>query len=235
MTARRPGAPRSAGRPVAASGGRRGDRARTSGDRRPGSASSRPASASRPRSVPRGTDPADEPDGPVITITRRALILIAVVVVALATLVPTLNTYVAQRQQLASLQDQVSDQQDEVSDLQAQVDRWGDPNYVAAQARERLLFAMPGETQYRLMDSSGNDVPLTEAQQKQADASSGDWFTTLWSSVEGASRADPGTTSVSPADGRADDPQAPGTGKNNGSDASDGGGDADSTTDQDDE
>lgn len=184
--------------------------------------------------MPRGTDPADEPDGPVITITRRALILIAVIVVALATLVPTLNTFIAQRQQLASLQDQVSGQQDEVADLQAQVDRWDDPNYVAAQARERLLYAMPGETQYRLMDSSGNDVPLTEAQQKQAEASSGDWYTTLWSSVEGASRADPGTTSVSPADGRADDPQAPGTGKNNGSGASDAGG-SDSPSDQDDE
>jgi cell division protein FtsB len=186
--------------------------------------------------VPRGTDPADEPDGPVITITRRALILIAVIVVALATLVPTLNTFIAQRQQLASLQEQVSDQKDEVANLQEQVDRWDDPNYVAAQARERLLFAMPGETQYRLMDSSGNDVPLTEAQQKQAEASSGDWFTTLWSSVEGASRADPGTTAVSPADGTADDPQAPGTGRHDdGGAASDGGGDTPTTSDQDDE
>ncbi|PWH06976.1 septum formation initiator [Brachybacterium endophyticum] len=225
MTARRPGAPRSAGRPVPASRGRRGERARSATGSRPGSASSRPAAASRPRSSAR-PDPAEETDGPVITITRRALILIAVIVVALATLVPTVNSYVAQRQQLAELQDKVSQQQEDKKDLQAQVNRWDDPNYVAAQARERLLYAMPGETQYRLMDSSGQDVPLTSAQQEQATKDKGDWFTTLWSSVEGASRADGASTSVPPADGHSGDPEAPGTGKHDGEggSSSDGGG-----------
>jgi hypothetical protein len=104
-------------------------------------------------------------------------VLVTLVVVALAALVPTVNSYVAQRQKL--------------SELQSQVARWEDPTYVAARARERLLFAMPGETQYRLTDTSGQDVPLTEAQQQEEAAKEGEWYSTLWESLEGSSRLTP--------------------------------------------
>lgn len=192
MTARRPGAPRRAGRPVSSSAGRppKAAPARgTAGSARARVSSSRPADAARPR---RSASAAPSPtDGPVWGITRRALVLIALIVVALATLVPTVNRYVVQRQQLATAQEQVAQRQSEVTDLQAAVTRWDDPAFVAAQARERLLFAMPGETQYRLTDTSGQDVPLTEGQQTAKAAQKQDWFDTMWTSVEGASRLRP--------------------------------------------
>ncbi|MDN5687172.1 MAG: septum formation initiator family protein [Brachybacterium sp.] len=202
MSSRRPGAPRSARRPVSASGARRpgagpASRASTrSGSSRGGvpegspsrSRSRGPAPASRPRSTaPRGA----EEDGPGITITRRTLALVALVVIALAALVPTINSYVAQRQQLSELQTQVEKQEQDVQTLREQVARWEDPAFVAARARERLLFAMPGETQYRLTDTSGQDVPLTEAEQAAEKAQEGEWFSTLWKSVEGAGRLTP--------------------------------------------
>lgn len=112
-------------------------------------------------------------------------------VIALAVVVPTLNTYISQRQQLIALQQQVAQQEASVEQLQQDVDRWEDPTFVAAQARERLLFAMPGETQYRLTDTSGKDVPLTEQEQTAQEAAQGDWFSTMWESVEGASRLSP--------------------------------------------
>ncbi|WP_157975823.1 septum formation initiator family protein [Brachybacterium sp. YJGR34] len=196
MSSRRPGAPRSARRPVSASGGRgpaARSTARASGPSGAGTSSrtSRgrgPAAASRPRSTP---PHAPEEDGPGITITRRTLALVALVVVALAALVPTVNSYVAQRQQLSELQAQVAGQEQDVEELRDQVARWEDPAYVSARARERLLFAMPGETQYRLTDTSGRDVPLTEAEQAAEEAKEGAWFSTLWESVEGASRLTP--------------------------------------------
>ncbi|MDN5899365.1 MAG: septum formation initiator family protein [Brachybacterium sp.] len=196
MSSRRPGAPRSTRRPVSASGGRRSG-ARTAsrpaaGTPRGGaSKSSRsrgPAAASRPAATPRSTP---EEDGPGVTITRRTLALVALLVVALAALVPTVNTYVAQRQKLSELQTQVSQQEQQVEALREQVARWEDPTFVAARARERLLFAMPGETQYRLTDTSGRDVPLTEAEQAQEAAKEGEWFSVLWESVEGSSRLTP--------------------------------------------
>ncbi|WP_245822703.1 FtsB family cell division protein [Brachybacterium avium] len=115
----------------------------------------------------------------------------ALLVIALAALVPTVNTYVAQRQKLSELQSQVSQQEQQVESLREQVARWDDPTYVAARARERLLFAMPGETQYRLTDTSGSDVPLTEAEQAAEAAKEGEWFSVLWESVEGSSRLTP--------------------------------------------
>ncbi|HEX7349894.1 septum formation initiator family protein [Brachybacterium sp.] len=196
MSSRRPGAPRSTRRPVPASGGRRpgartSSRPSATGSRSGSSKSSRsrgPAAASRPAAAPAN---GPEEDGPGITITRRTLALVALVVVALAALVPTVNTYVAQRQQLAELQTQVGQQEEQVEDLREQVARWEDPTYVAARARERLLFAMPGETQYRLTDTSGRDVPLTEAEQAAEAAKEGEWFSVLWESVEGSSRLTP--------------------------------------------
>lgn len=119
------------------------------------------------------------------------MVLGALLVIALATLVPTLNTYVAQRQQLARLESRVQQQEQQVTDLQHQVDRWEDPAFVAAQARERLLFAMPGETQYRLTDTSGKRVPLTSKQQDVVEAARGPWYAVLWKSVEGSSRLTP--------------------------------------------
>ena len=195
MSSRRPGAPRSTRRPVPASGGRRSGARTTS---RPAAAAGRagtskasrtrgPAAASRPAAARRSP----EEDGPGITITRRTLALVALVVVALAALVPTVNTYVAQRQKLGELQAQVDRQEQQVDSLREQVARWEDPAYVAARARERLLFAMPGETQYRLTDTSGRDVPLTEAEQAQEAAKEGEWFSVLWESVEGSSRLTP--------------------------------------------
>ena len=196
MSSRRPGAPRSTRRPVPASGGRRSGARTTSrpaagtprGGASKASRSRGPAAASRPAATPRSTA---EEDGPGITITRRTLALVALVVIALAALVPTVNTYVAQRQKLSDLQTQVSQKEQQVDALREQVARWEDPTYVAARARERLLFAMPGETQYRLTDTSGQDVPLTEAERAEEAAKEGEWFSVLWESVEGSSRLTP--------------------------------------------
>src|SRR5690625_5389013 len=193
MTSRRPGAPRSARRPVSASGTRRGSGRPAS---RPAAPASRggpsrrtstrgPAAASRPRSTSARTT---AQDGPGITISRLTLVLVTLVVIALSALVPTVNSYVAQRQQLAELRSQVDRQEQEVEGLRQQVARWEDPAYVTARARERLLFAMPGETQYRLTDTSGREVPLTEAEQAAEEAREGEWFSTLWTSVAGSSR-----------------------------------------------
>src|SRR5690625_6013579 len=49
------------------------------------------------------------------------------------------------------------EQEDEAAEereahLRAELARWEDPAYVAAQARERLAFVMPGETAYKVID-----------------------------------------------------------------------------------
>lgn len=106
-------------------------------------------------------------------------------------LVPTVNGYVMQQQRLSTLRAQVAQQEREVEGLEAQVARWEDPTFVSAQARERLLFAYPGETQYRLTDSSGAEVPqTTQAAQAEQRAKTAR-FGTMWDSLVAASQAAP--------------------------------------------
>ena len=38
------------------------------------------------------------------------------------------------------------------ADMQRQLDLWNDPDYISTQARERLGFVRPGETQYTVVD-----------------------------------------------------------------------------------
>ncbi len=141
------------------------------------------------------------------------------VLVAFAVLFPTVRAYLAQRSELDRLATQVAEAERTESDLQAELDRWQDPAYVAAQARERLQFVLPGETSYRVIDpeviveapeievttdgsGTGPAVPL--------DAGQRPWYATVWQSVEEAGAAgipDPDAAPTAPAT----DPSAPGT------------------------
>lgn len=128
---------------------------------------------------------------PIAGLTGRSLVLLAITLIALVALVPTVNGYVMQQQRLSNLRDQVAEQEREVEGLEAEVARWQDPTFVSAQARERLLFAYPGETQYRLTDSSGADVPQTEQAVQEEQRAKTAWFGTLWDSLVAASHAAP--------------------------------------------
>lgn len=82
-------------------------------------------------------------------------IMLGLVVLAAFVLVPTVGTYVDQRQQIAALQQAVQATEEEVAALETQRDRFDDPAYITAQARERLYYVRPGEVVY-LVD---NDLP----------------------------------------------------------------------------
>ena len=128
---------------------------------------------------------------PIAGLTGRSLVLLAITLIALVALVPTVNGYVMQQQRLSSLRAHVAEQEREVEGLEAEVARWQDPTFVSAQARERLLFAYPGETQYRLTDSSGAEVPQTEQAAYEEKLAKTAWFSTMWDSLVASSQAAP--------------------------------------------
>lgn len=171
---------RAAGRSAAQRSGSRplASRAQGSGGRRPQRSAGRAGGA--PARVAAGQ-----------RIATSTLVLLGAVVLALVALVPTVNTYVSQQQELSRLESQVTSEQARVEQLERDIARWEDPNFVAAQARERLLFALPGETQYRLTDSSGKDVPLPAAEREQQAAEQSSWFGSLWDSLVASSQASP--------------------------------------------
>jgi len=88
--------------------------------------------------------------------------------------------------------ERIADQQAEVADLEREKKRWDDPAYVKAQARERLHFVMPGETQYVVVDPLPAEAdgaqargtgPTTAASPDEA------WFARLWASTQQSARS----------------------------------------------
>jgi cell division protein FtsL len=134
----------------------------------------------------------------------RALVFALVVVMAFVLVYPTLNSYLRQQSQLAELNAQVAAARERNEDLQADVDRWSDPAYVAAQARERLSFVLPGETPYRVVDpETVPDAPeQVDTPTSGLDAGSTQpWYGSVWESVEvaGALPVESDATATEPA------------------------------------
>ena len=123
-------------------------------------------------------------------------IMLGLVVLAAFVLVPTIGTYLDQRQQIAALEEAVQVTEQQVADLEAERERWSDPAYITAQARERLYYVTPGEVVY-LID---NDLPAAERPQEQDAVSDEvaethtDWMSQLVRSVTGAGLAQTATT-----------------------------------------
>jgi cell division protein FtsB len=130
--------------------------------------------------------------------TVRALVMLIVLSIAFVLVFPTLRQYLDQQVQLEQLRAQVAAAEQDNDDLQAELDRWSDPAYVEAQARERLAFVMPGERALRVSDpevvpeeTTGTDTSAGVA--VEADPSR-PWYAQIWDSVQVAGAAGTGTT-----------------------------------------
>ncbi|PZQ89965.1 MAG: hypothetical protein DI534_08905 [Leifsonia xyli] len=113
-----------------------------------------------------------------------ALTVIGLLVAALVVLAPQLKTLVEQRQQIAQLEQQVAGAKGDLDKLDAEVNRWSDPAYVEAQARDRLYYVFPGDTAYLVVDAGSAPV-AADAQpiSTSIQTTRVDWVTALLSSV----------------------------------------------------
>jgi cell division protein FtsB len=110
--------------------------------------------------------------------TKRAAVL-AVVVCALAlTVAVPLRNYVTQRQELAAVTEQQQELTTEVGELTRQRDRLSDPAEIAAQARSRLGYVMPGEVPYVVQFPTDPNAGRGRGADPEAP-----WFRVLWREV----------------------------------------------------
>lgn len=180
---------RAKGRGAREAGGRPGHRTHPS---------ARPARApSSARVAPEETEA-----GPVRIarlLSVRAMVLGIVLLVAFAVLFPTVRAYLGQRAELEALAAQVEEAERTEEDLAAELARWDDAAYVAAQARERLSYVLPGETPYRVIDPETvveEPVvdPATEGSTVGPALPAGGavtpWYATVWDSLEAAGEAE---------------------------------------------
>ena len=119
--------------------------------------------------------------------TVRAMVFACVLLLAFVLVYPTLHSYLRQKADVDQLRAQVAAAEQRNEDLQADLDRWNDPAYVTAQARERLSFVLPGEKAFRVVDPE--TVPDT-APTDQGPAAALDtgatqpWYASVWESVQ---------------------------------------------------
>lgn len=134
-----------------------------------------------------------------------ALTVLLLLVAALVVLAPQLKTLIEQRHQIALLEQQVQQSRDDLDDLDAQVDRWSDPVYVEAQARDRLYYVYPGDVTYLVLDDAepstgGTSQPISS----ELETTPIDWMTAFLSSVYTAGLTN---AAVEELDGLLDSPQ----------------------------
>jgi cell division protein FtsB len=134
------------------------------------------------------TSPRTSARRPRRAITGRALVLGTLVILMLVVLASPLNRYFQSRSALNDAARKLQDDRSRLIQLHKQLDRWGDPGYVQQQARERLQYAMPGDTVYVVVDrGQKNDIVKTAGPGSSADQAG--WNTKLWSSVTRADAA----------------------------------------------
>jgi cell division protein FtsB len=116
-------------------------------------------------------------------VTGRALVLGAVVVLLLVLLASPLNRYIASRGDAGRAATQFQQDQQALQQLQQQQKLWSDPGYIQQQARQRLMYAMPGDTVYVVVNKGQKSDIEKSATSVQA-APAGSWNERLWRSVQ---------------------------------------------------
>ncbi|MEV4614437.1 septum formation initiator family protein [Kitasatospora sp. NPDC049258] len=124
--------------------------------------------------------------------TSRATVLVLVLCSLVAILAYPARQFIAQRSELAEQRAQAEQVRQQVEQLTRDRARWQDPEYVKAQARERLHYALPGDTPFVSVDpspsatvksSSTGAAPATQAKAFKP------WYAGFWESVDLADAA----------------------------------------------
>jgi cell division protein FtsB len=117
---------------------------------------------------------------------RRAAILAAVVCVLTLTIAGPVRTYFAQRTEMKQLKATEAQLRTQIAELEEQKVKLADPVFVAAQARERLGFVMPGEIPYQVQLPANSGVPGTPGTEAPAANPDEPWYTSLWHTIADA-------------------------------------------------
>jgi cell division protein FtsB len=139
---------------------------------------------------------------------RRAAILAAVVCVLTLTIAGPVRTYFAQRTEVNQLAATEAKLRAQIAELEQQKVKLADPVYIAAQARERLGFVMPGEIPYQVQLPPTAAVPAAPGTEAAATTSNQPWYTSLWHTIADAPH---GVSPTTPPDATATLPPVPTT------------------------
>ncbi|MFE4518568.1 septum formation initiator family protein [Kitasatospora sp. NPDC056783] len=125
--------------------------------------------------------------------TSRATVLVLVLCSLVAILAYPTRQFISQRAEISAQRAKADHARQQVEQLRREKARWQDPEYVKAQARARLHYAVPGETPYIAVDQGGqaarSSAPATPAASGGSAKAAKPWYTSIWDSVDAADTA----------------------------------------------
>jgi cell division protein FtsB len=113
----------------------------------------------------------------------RTFSLVAVFFIFALVLAPPIQHYFTQRAQINALRAQVDGDRSALEAARLELIRWQDPDYVKAQARERLHFVMPGERQYIVTGTPNGDGEVTANKVADQLEDGAPWYTRMIASI----------------------------------------------------
>ena len=131
---------------------------------------------------------------------RRAAVLAAVVCVLTLTIAGPVRTYFAQRTEMSQLTASEAGLRRQIADLEQKKVKLGDPAYIAAQARERLGFVMPGDTPFQVQLPASAAASAQPGGETAKPASSAPWYSSLWHTIADAPHLPPAAPAPVPAE-----------------------------------
>lgn len=87
-----------------------------------------------------------------LEISTRLLSVVLLTGVLAVLLVPNLYAWWRQERELSDITARVQAAQERNDGMKQELDLWQNPDYIASQARERLGYVKPGETQFTVVD-----------------------------------------------------------------------------------
>jgi len=122
---------------------------------------------------------------------RRAAVLAVVVCALTLTIAGPVRTYFAQRTEMDQLAASEAALRRQIADLEQKKVKLGDPAYIAAQARERLGFVMPGDVPFQVQLPPTAAVAPQPGSDTAKPAGNGPWYTSLWHTIADAPHLPP--------------------------------------------
>ncbi|MFJ2776345.1 septum formation initiator family protein [Kitasatospora sp. NPDC087315] len=130
--------------------------------------------------------------------TSRATVLVLVLCSLVAILAYPTRQFISQRSEISAQRAKAEHTRQQVEQLRREKARWQDPEYVKAQARARLHYAMPGETPYIAVDPAGQGATKSSVSSPAPSEGAAHgpvtaakpWYASVWDSVDAADTAD---------------------------------------------
>jgi len=92
-------------------------------------------------------------------ITNRTTLTVILSLLLGALLISSpLQVYLNQMRDIQLAEQAIEQAKQDVIDMEIERDRWRDPNFIRAQARDRLYYVMPGEVSYLVMNADAADL-----------------------------------------------------------------------------